>query len=99
MGSLVAIIDSAAAGDAADPRVAAALDATDSLAAFRDRFHIPKVDANASAGPEEAGNEECVYLVGNSLGAMPRAVRAATEHHLLAWENRGVEGHCAFERR
>ena len=48
---LASVVETAGAGDAAAPAVAAQLDADDSLAGFRDRFHIPLVDA-AVRGPE-----------------------------------------------
>jgi kynureninase len=57
---------------------AARLDASDPLASFRDRFHIP------------AG---ALYFVGNSLGLQPKTVRAYVEEELKAWETHAVEGH------
>ena len=59
------------------------LDATDPLAAYRERFHIPK----------HASGEEIIYLSGNSLGLQPRSVREYVEQELEDWERLGVEGH------
>ncbi len=56
---------------------AAELDAADPLAAFRQEFDIP----------------EGLYLVGNSLGAMPRATRDYVNTELDRWATLGVEGH------
>lgn len=61
---------------------AAALDAADPLAAFRDEFHIPQ-------------HEHCdsTYLCGNSLGLQPKATRQALIDELDDWALLGVEGH------
>jgi len=56
---------------------AAELDAAAPLAAFRDEFVLP----------------EGIYLVGNSLGAMPRATRDYVDTELDRWSSLGVEGH------
>lgn len=61
---------------------AAALDRADGLAAFRDRFHIPK---------HGAGEQR--YFCGNSLGLQPKSVRAALQQELDDWADLGVEGH------
>ena len=63
---------------------AAALDAADSLAPFRQEFHIPP-------GPDGSG--ACAYFCGNSLGLMPVAARAAVEQEFADWQRLGVEGH------
>ena len=67
----------------ADPTTATAaeLDAADPLANFRDEFELP----------------EGIYLVGNSLGALPRRVRAAVQTELDRWATIGVEGHFTGE--
>ena len=54
---------------------ARALDAQDSLAAFRSEFHLPK---------HHDGND-IIYLCGNSLGLQPIGVRSAIEQELLDW--------------
>lgn len=56
---------------------AAELDAADPLAAFRDEFELP----------------DGIYLVGNSLGAMPKAVRATVGTELDRWGTLGAEAH------
>ena len=58
------------------------LDRTDSLASFRDRFHIPK-----------HANGDQIYLCGNSLGLQPKSVKAALQQELDDWAAFGVEGH------
>ncbi len=60
---------------------AAQLDAVDPLAAFRDRFDIPNG----------------IYLVGNSLGAMPTSARDYVRVELDRWSTLGVEGHFTGE--
>jgi kynureninase len=62
---------------------AAAMDAEDPLADFRNRFHIPKA----------ADGSDCVYLSGHSLGLQPKTVRAALEQELAEWERFGVAAH------
>ena len=56
---------------------AAELDAADPLARIRDEFELP----------------DGLYLVGNSLGALPRATRSAVQTELDRWSTLGVEGH------
>ena len=60
---------------------AAELDAADPLAAFREEFEIP----------------EGIYLVGNSLGALPKAVRQYVTTEFDRWSTLGVEGHFTGE--
>ncbi|MFW2381607.1 MAG: kynureninase [Acidimicrobiales bacterium] len=62
---------------------AAALDAADPLRSFRSEFDIPT---------DEAGTTK-IYLVGNSLGALPVRSRAYVEAELDRWGRYGVEGH------
>ncbi len=62
---------------------AARLDAGDPLAAFRERFHIPK----------KADGSEAIYLCGHSLGLQPKSARRFIEQELQDWEKLGVEGH------
>ncbi|MGB2617174.1 MAG: hypothetical protein WBC57_08280, partial [Candidatus Acidiferrales bacterium] len=59
------------------------MNARDPLAAYRDRFHIPK-------GP---GGADCVYLCGHSLGLQPKTARGYVERELEDWAKLGVEGH------
>jgi kynureninase len=62
---------------------AAAMDASDPLSGYRERFHIPK---------DSEGNE-MVYFTGNSLGLQPRSTRAYVEQELDDWARLGVQGH------
>ncbi len=60
---------------------AAELDAADTLAEFRSEFELP-------------GH---LYLVGNSLGAMPKTTVDYVGEELKRWANLGVEGHFTGE--
>ncbi|MEM7093350.1 MAG: kynureninase [Actinomycetota bacterium] len=66
-----------------DPSAATAaeLDAADPLAAFRAEFQLP------------VG----IYLVGNSLGALPEAARTNVNTEFDRWATLGVEGHFTGE--
>ena len=55
----------------------AQLDAADPLAALRDEFELP----------------DGIYLVGNSLGALPKAARDYVNTEFDRWSTLGVEGH------
>ncbi len=66
-----------------DRAFAEELDACDPLAAYRERFHIPK----------QADGRDHLYFCGNSLGLQPKSVRAFVEQELSDWEKLGVEGH------
>jgi len=58
-------------------------DASDSLASFRNKFHIPKNE----------NNEELIYLCGNSLGLQPKTTSSYIQQELSDWASLGVEGH------
>ncbi len=62
---------------------AAALDARDPLAHFRDRFCPPKTKSG----------EDCIYLCGHSLGLQPKSAGDYIAEELRAWAQLGVEGH------
>jgi len=62
---------------------AAAMTASDPLAPYRERFHIPRAP----------GGSDSVYLSGHSLGLQPKSVRSYIEQELQDWEALGVEGH------
>lgn len=66
-----------------DPATAEALDAADPLARFRSEFRIPP-------GPDGAPQ---IYLVGNSLGAIPTRTPAYVNAELERWASLGVAGH------
>ena len=59
------------------------MDAEDSLARVRQRFHIPKTKSGA----------ECIYLCGHSLGLEPKSAGQYLEQELRDWADLGVEGH------
>jgi kynureninase len=58
------------------------LDSQDSLAHFKNQFHLLKNNG-----------EHVVYLCGNSLGLQPISVKEAIEQELTDWAKFGVEGH------
>ena len=66
---------------------ALALDAADPLAGFRHEFHLP---VGRDGAPQ-------IYLAGNSLGAVPRAVAGHVNAELERWARLGVAGHFAGE--
>jgi kynureninase len=62
---------------------AAAMDARDPLAHFRERFYFPKTNTG----------DDCIYLCGHSLGLQPRTARSYLDQELRDWAQFGVEGH------
>lgn len=58
------------------------LDTQDTLASFRNQFHIPEIN-----GVQQ------LYFCGNSLGLQPKSTRAALQQELDDWATFGVEGH------
>ncbi len=58
------------------------MDAQDSLAHFRSRFHFPKVNGR-----------EAIYFCGNSLGLQPKSVKDHLEKELNNWADLAVDGH------
>jgi len=64
-------------------QAAAARDAADPLAGFGDRFESPR----------GADGQPLTYLVGNSLGLMPKRARLLLEEEMEDWGRFGVEGH------
>ncbi len=67
-----------------DREHAHALDAGDALAAWHDRFILPR---------EVASGRELVYLCGHSLGAQPVLATEYVEDVMRDWRSLGVEGH------
>jgi len=61
---------------------AQALDASDQLKQYRDRFHFPTFTKNPVR-----------YFTGNSLGLQPKSVREKVNTELDDWAKWGVEGH------
>jgi kynureninase len=64
------------------------LDAEDPLRAYRERFSFPK----------QEGNQECIYMCGNSLGLMPKTAKRFVEEELEAWQTLAVDGHFQGRR-
>jgi kynureninase len=62
---------------------AAAMDARDPLAHFRERFCLPKTKNGGV----------CIYLCGHSLGLQPKTAKAYLDQELRDWAQLGVEGH------
>lgn len=63
------------------------LDQSDPLSAFRDQFHIPHIDGVPD-----------LYLVGNSLGLVPKRTAGYVLEELDRWAEFGVRGHFSGER-
>jgi kynureninase len=82
------ILDLTAADLLPTAEFAAWCDAHDPLASFRDAFEIPL----GSDGRPVA------YMVGNSLGLMPKAARARVNEELDDWATLGAEGHVHGRR-
>lgn len=61
---------------------AQAQDHSDALRAYRDAFHLPKINGKTA-----------LYFCGNSLGLQPKSTRAAVLYELDQWSELGVEGH------
>lgn len=58
-------------------------DQKDTLAHYRNQFHIPK---------DKDGND-WLYFTGNSLGLQPKSTQKYIQQELNDWANLGVEGH------
>jgi kynureninase len=61
------------------------LDGTDSLASYRERFHLPR----------DTGGEPKIYFAGNSLGLQPKSVEERIRHELEDWARLAVDAHFA----
>lgn len=76
------------------------LDAIDPLRGFRERFEFPQLkrtglQPRATEGPVANG---VVYLAGNSLGLMPKSVRAVLNEELDDWASLAVDAHFDAHR-
>lgn len=73
------------------------LDAADSLAHFKSKFHIPtKADLKRPtiAKPDhEPLSDESIYLCGNSLGLQPKSAAELIQVFLTQWRTKAVTGH------
>ncbi|PLB37880.1 kynureninase [Aspergillus candidus] len=81
--------------EAGTKEYAAALDAADQLAGFREKFIIPSKANIATKKLAKPGlsPEPCIYFCGNSLGIQPKAVAKYLEAQLDTWASIGVGGH------
>jgi len=68
---------------ATDEKFALQVDREDPLNRFREQFHLPK----------GRDGKPLIYLAGNSLGLMPKTVRATLEQELKDWAELGVDAH------
>lgn len=66
-----------------EERFARETDEADALRAFRAEFHVPRA----------ADGSEAVYLIGNSLGLMPRAARGLVDQQMEDWATIAGEAH------
>ena len=64
------------------------LDAEDTLAGFRERFHIPV----------HATGQESLYFCGHSLGLQPKSAADFIADELSDWQHLGVRGHFEAKR-
>ncbi|XP_029306746.1 kynureninase isoform X3 [Cottoperca gobio] len=79
--------------------VAAYLDKHDALRHLRDHFLVPKIsDLPPSDLSLVDGTEECIYLVGNSLGLQPKMARKYLEVEMEKWAKMGAHGHTQGSR-
>src|SRR5262245_28154532 len=76
-----------------DEAFALECDRADPLRGYRALFHVPAAADVVDPSLARGARDECVYLVGNSLGLMPKAARAAVEEELDDWARLGVEAH------
>ncbi|WYZ39821.1 hypothetical protein EsH8_IV_000162 [Colletotrichum jinshuiense] len=91
--------------DASGRGHAEALDQKDALGHTRDEFVIPtkleissktlakKAQDDGSALTEEAKQQKCTYLCGNSLGLQPKRTAVRIQQYLSTWGTQGVQGH------
>uniref|UniRef100_A0A668AMH3 Kynureninase n=1 Tax=Myripristis murdjan TaxID=586833 RepID=A0A668AMH3_9TELE len=78
--------------------VAAYLDQHDELRHMRDEFLVPKISDLPPSATSPDGTEECIYLVGNSLGLQPKKTRQYVGEELDKWAQTGVHGHTEGSR-
>lgn len=75
------------------------LDQHDELRHLRDQFLVPKI---ADLPPSDLslvdGAEDCIYMVGNSLGLQPRQTQRYLQEELDKWAKTGVHGHTGGSR-
>ncbi|KAI9170764.1 kynureninase 2 [Paramyrothecium foliicola] len=73
-----------------------ALDGTIPGAASQNGTSSVNGHTNGSSSSSSSGQDDkCIYFVGNSLGAQPKAVRRYIDAQLETWASIGVNGHFA----
>lgn len=101
-------LSASGAASLADPKFATYLDQNDKLADLRAQFSIPTrrtVSSTPSDGAETAeaatgtgdGEQESVYLAGNSLGLMPKRTPELLSQELHVWSTRCVRTNVSYE--
>ncbi|KXS11948.1 kynureninase [Gonapodya prolifera JEL478] len=75
-----------------DVKLAKLLDEADPIVTLRKEFDIPLIKDVANAKSDE-GEQESIYLCGNSLGLLPKGTKTLISQELDSWSRRGVHGH------
>lgn len=95
-------LSASGAASLADPKFATYLDQNDKLADLRAQFSVPNKrtvwaspPGDGAEAPDAAtgtgdGEEESVYLAGNSLGLMPKRTPELLSQELQVWSTRYV---------
>ncbi|XP_071966147.1 kynureninase-like [Antedon mediterranea] len=74
------------------------MDLQDPMAFLREEFKIPKMKGLPEVDLSLVdGEEDCIYMCGNSLGLMPNMARHYLNNELDKWSNVGVYGHFMGE--
>ncbi|XP_051841776.1 kynureninase [Antechinus flavipes] len=77
-----------------DEKLALYLDEQDELKHFQECFHIPKMKDLPLIDLSLVNKDEnCIYLLGNSLGLQPRKVKTYLEEEMEKWAKMGSYGH------
>jgi len=99
MATTCAEILSSTQADLTAPSLAKALDEADPLRELRSEFVLPtNRSIGATIAAQTKPDESCVYLCGNSLGAMPKKSETLVVDELSVWGSRAVEGHFRHPR-
>jgi kynureninase len=86
--------------DIGDEAFAIGMDKLDPLSALRDDFMVPKASEipTTDCSKVEDGEEDCIYLCGNSLGLMPKKAQEYVQEDMEKWGKMGVHGHFVGPR-
>ncbi|GAA5963018.1 hypothetical protein JCM8115_002591 [Rhodotorula mucilaginosa] len=99
-------LSASGAASLADSKFATYLDQNDKLADLRAQFSIPNKRTVCASTPGDGaapptgtgdGEQESVYLAGNSLGLMPKRTPELLSQELQVWSTSGVLGHTDHE--